>query len=46
VYATSPGNPGFEIEIYGFDVATGDVTPGGGIPVPSNLDPFYAAERD
>jgi len=46
VYAGSPESSGYEIEIYGFDVATGNVTPGGAIPVPSNLDPFYVAVRN
>ena len=46
VYSTLDLSPGYQIEIYGFDVATGAVTPGGLIGVPSGLDPFYVAERN
>lgn len=35
----------FYIEIYGFNVATSGVTPGGAIYVPSGLDPWIVAER-
>ncbi len=45
VYSYSFANPGYILEIYGFDVATSNVTPGGGIFVPSGLDPYFVAER-
>ena len=38
-------NTGFYIEIYGFNVATSEVTPGGSIWVPTGLDPYFIAER-
>jgi hypothetical protein len=30
--------------IYGFDVATSEVSPGGSIELPSTFDAFYTAE--
>jgi hypothetical protein len=46
VYATSPVISGsYGIQIYGFNVATSDVTPGGAIGVPE-LDFFLATQRD
>jgi hypothetical protein len=44
VYGIQYGNPGYQILIYGFNVATSAVTPGGLIGVPSTADPFYTAE--
>ena len=35
----------YYVEIYGFDVATSNVTPGGVIYIPSSLDPFFVAQR-
>ncbi len=37
--------PGFFIEIYGFDVSTATVTPGGIIGAPSALDSWFTADR-
>jgi hypothetical protein len=45
VYGVEYGNPGYQIPIDGFNVATSEVTPGGSIGVPSTADPFYTAER-
>jgi hypothetical protein len=45
VYATNSLTSGYWIEIYGFNVASSEVTPGGGILVP-NFGIFVAAERD
>jgi len=46
VYSTQAFTLTYGIEIYGFDVTTGAVTPGGEILPPSNMDSFYVAERD
>jgi hypothetical protein len=35
----------YYVEIYGFDVATSNVTPGGSIYIPSAFDPFFVAQR-
>jgi hypothetical protein len=35
----------YYVEIYGFDVATSSVTPGGVIYIPNLLDPFFVAQR-
>jgi hypothetical protein len=46
VYGVSYSNPGYYIEIYGFNVATSDVTTSGGIiGIPSINDFFVVAER-
>jgi hypothetical protein len=45
-YGVQNENTGFEVEIYGFDVETGKIAAGGGIYVPSPLDPWSAAERN
>jgi hypothetical protein len=45
LYGVGYGNPGYQIPIYGFNVATSEVTPGGSIGVPSTADPFFTAER-
>lgn len=45
VYATQPLTSGYNIEIYGFDVATSEVTPGGVI-AGSEFDLFLATQRD
>ncbi len=44
VYATSQTNGNYLIQVFGFDVATSVVTPGGVIG-PAISGPFYAAER-
>ncbi len=44
-YGVNDVNGALDIEIYGFSVATGDVTQGGAISVPSDLDSWFAAER-
>ncbi len=44
-YGVNDVNGALDIEIYGFSVATGAVTPGGTISVPSDLDSWFAAER-
>ena len=44
-YGVNDVNGALDIEIYGFSVATGDVTRGGTISVPSDLDSWWAAER-
>jgi hypothetical protein len=44
-YAITAGTAYYFVEIYGFNAANGEVTPGGSIFVPSSLDPFYSAER-
>ncbi|MGC2247664.1 MAG: hypothetical protein WA609_13760 [Terriglobales bacterium] len=43
VYAIGNGSPG--IEIYGFDVSTGEVRAGGVIDVPNQFDSWFTAER-
>ena len=45
VYGYNPSNTSAYLEIYGFDVATSDVTPGGAIYLPSNLNSYFVAER-
>lgn len=42
VYATSQSNGGYTIQVFGFNVATSVVTPGGTI---GHSGPFYTAER-
>jgi len=44
-YGVNDVNGALDIEIYGFAVASGQVTPGGTISVPSDLDSWFAAER-
>jgi hypothetical protein len=44
-YGVESANTGSNLEIYGFNVATSDVTPGGVIYLPSNLDPWFTAQR-
>ena len=44
-YGVNDVNSALDIEIYGFDVATGDVRQGGTISVPSDLDSWFSAER-
>ncbi len=44
-YAVNDVNGALDVEIYGFDVATGDVRQGGTINVPSDLDSWFSAER-
>jgi hypothetical protein len=45
VYGTQVENNGYQVPIYGFDIATSEVTPGGVIVLPSNTEAFYTAER-
>jgi hypothetical protein len=44
-YGANDVNGALDIEIFGFDAATGGVTQGGTISVPSDLDSWWAAER-
>jgi len=44
-YAVNDVNGALDIEIYGFNVDTGDVRQGGTISVPSDLDSWFSAER-
>lgn len=44
-YGANDVNGALDIEIYGFNVATGAVTQGGTISVPSDLDSWFTAER-
>ncbi len=44
-YAPSDVNTALDIEIYGFNVSNAQVTLGGSISGPSNLDPWFVAER-
>jgi hypothetical protein len=44
VYGVQYENSGSQLMIYGFDVATSEVTPGGSIELPSTFDAFYTAE--
>jgi hypothetical protein len=44
-YAVQESYPGLTLEIYGFNLATGAVTPGGAIGIPSAIDPWFTAER-
>ena len=44
-YAANDVNPALNIQIYGFNVNTAQVTAGGLISVPSDLDSWFAAER-
>jgi hypothetical protein len=45
-YGVQNENIGFEIEIYGFSVASGKITPGGALFVPSPLDPWFTTARN
>jgi hypothetical protein len=45
VYAVNLSSSGFYIEIYGFNVSTGAVTPGQYIYVPQQIDNWLPAER-
>jgi hypothetical protein len=45
VYAVNLSSSGFYIEIYGFNVSTGAVTPGQYIYVPQQTDNWLPAER-
>ena len=45
VYAVNNSGSGFDIEIYGFNVSTGAVTPGQYIYVPQQIDNWLAAQR-
>jgi hypothetical protein len=45
VYATTYVNSTSEIELYGFDVSTGQVTQGGSLSEPSNEDAWWTTER-
>jgi hypothetical protein len=44
-YAPNYGSSALDIEIYGFDISSGQVTQGGTITGPSGLDTWLAAER-
>ncbi len=44
-YAANDVNTALNIQIYGFNANNAQVTPGGVISVPSNLDSWFAAER-
>jgi hypothetical protein len=44
-YGVNDVNGALDIEIYGFSIASGQVTQGGTISVPSDLDSWFAAER-
>jgi hypothetical protein len=44
-YGENDVNGALDIEIYGFNTASGQVTQGGTINVPSDLDSWFAAER-
>lgn len=44
-YAPNDVNTALDIEIYGFNVSNAQVTAGGSISVPSNLDAWFVAER-
>jgi hypothetical protein len=44
-YAANDVNGALLIEIYGFSVSTGALTPGGTISVPSDLDSWFTAQR-
>ena len=44
-YAANDLNNGLNIQIYGFNVANAQVTSGGSISVPSDLDSWFAVER-
>ena len=46
VYGILNVNTGYYIEIYGFDVSTSEVIPGGSIWVPSGLESYFIAERE
>lgn len=45
VYAENDMYPAMDLEIYGFSVASGQVTRGGTIYLPSDLDYWFSAER-
>lgn len=45
VYGLQSESSGYLIPIYGFNVATSEVTTGGAIGVPSTAGPFFTAER-
>jgi hypothetical protein len=44
-YGVNDVNGALEVQVYGFNVSTGDVTQGGTISVPSDLDSWFPAER-
>jgi hypothetical protein len=44
-YGVNDVNGALDIEIYGFSAASGQVTQGGTISVPSDLDSWFAAQR-
>jgi hypothetical protein len=44
-YGVNDVNGALDIEIYGFNVGTGDVRQGGTISVPSDFDSWFSAER-
>jgi hypothetical protein len=44
VYGVQYETSGSQLMLYGFDVATSEVTPGGSIELPSTFDAFYTAE--
>lgn len=44
-YAANDVNTALNIEIYGFNIANAQVTAGGSISVPSDLDSWFAVER-
>lgn len=44
-YGANDVNGALDIEVYGFNAATGAVTQGGTISVPSDLDSWFTAER-
>jgi hypothetical protein len=44
-YGVNDVNGALDVEIYGFNVGTGDVRQGGTINVPSDLDSWFSAER-
>ncbi len=45
-YGVNDVNGALDIEIYGFSTTSGQVTPGGTISVPSDLDSWFTAERN
>ncbi len=45
VYADQPLNTSAYVDIYGFNIETSNITPGGVIYLPSNLDEYFVAER-
>jgi hypothetical protein len=45
-YGVNDVNGALEIEIYAFNVSNGDVTQGGTISVPSDLDSWWTAQRN